>query len=102
MFQLMIILKKELSVSQILRIDGKQFRQVKKRFSIGHDGRCAIDVIMSCHGWDGKDDSDAPKRLSIALLALQNARVSEKLIIQLNVFRATFDKIANYLDKSSL
>jgi hypothetical protein len=94
------ILKEELSVSKILRIHGKKFSQVKRQFSDGYDGRCAIGVIMSYYGWDGKDDSDAPKRLSFALFALENAGVSGKLIIKFNDSGATFDEIADYLDQT--
>lgn len=54
---------------------------------------------MSYHGWKGKDDSDAPKRLCDALFVLGYDGISEDLIIQLNDSGATFDEIADYLDR---
>ena len=47
------LLKHELSISQILKVHGKQFRQIKERYSDELDGRCAIGVIMSYLGWNG-------------------------------------------------
>lgn len=102
MSQQPLIVKQELTVSQILRIHGKQFTQVRKRFSDGYNGRCAIGVIMSYYGWTGKDDSDAPKRLSDAFIALGRAGFSENLIIRLNDSGMTFDEIAYYLDRTQL
>ena len=52
------LLKQELTVSQILRIYGNKSRQIIGRHS-GHDGRCALGVIMSYYGWNGQDDSQA-------------------------------------------
>ncbi|MGB8641880.1 MAG: hypothetical protein WCD28_06305, partial [Nitrososphaeraceae archaeon] len=57
------VLKQQLTISQILRTYGKQFRQIVERYSDGHDGRCALGVIMSHYGWNGKDDSDASSKL---------------------------------------
>ena len=65
------LLKQELTVSEILRIHGKKFRQVRKRYSDGHDGRCAVGVIMSNYGWTGKDDSRAGEKLLGASIALR-------------------------------
>ena len=45
-----LLLRQELTVSQILRTYGKQFRQITERYSDGHDGRCALGVIMSYYG----------------------------------------------------
>ena len=58
-----LLLRQELTVSQILRIYGKQFRQITERYSDGRNGRCAIGMIMSYHGWNGKDDSHASGKL---------------------------------------
>jgi hypothetical protein len=44
------LLKEKLSISQILRIYGKQFTQITERYSDGCNGRCAIGVIMSYYG----------------------------------------------------
>jgi hypothetical protein len=46
--------QEKLSISQILRIHGKQYRQIQSRYSDGNNGRCAIGVIMSYFGWDGR------------------------------------------------
>ena len=33
------------------------------QYSDGSDGRCALGVIMSYYGWNGKDESQATKKL---------------------------------------
>jgi len=93
------LLKQELTTSQILRVYGKQFAQTKKGYSDGLTGRCAIGVVMSFYGWNGKDDYDAPDRLLDALVALGHDGFDENLIIRLNDSGATFDEIADYLDR---
>ena len=92
------LLKQELTVSQILRIHGKKFRQVRRRYSDGHDGRCAVGVIMSYYDWNGKDDSHAREKLLGALIALRYMGVHKDTIIRLNDSGETFDEIADYLD----
>jgi hypothetical protein len=93
------LLRQKLTIPQILREYGRQFTQIKKWYSDRHNGRCAIGVIMSYYNWNGKDDSDAPNRLLDALVALGRDSISENLIIQLNDSGATFDEIADYLDR---
>ena len=93
------VLKQELTVSQIIRIYGKHFTQVRKRYSDGHNGRCAVGVIMSYHGWNGKDDLDAAKILLATLLALRHVGIDKNLLIDLNDSGLTFDQIADYLDR---
>lgn len=44
---------------------------------------CAIGMIISYHGWNGKDDSNAGGKLLSALVALRYAGVSKELIIRL-------------------
>jgi hypothetical protein len=88
-----------LSLSQILRIYGKQFEQVRKRYSDGHNGRCAIGVIMSYRGWNGKDDLDAAKILLATLLELRHFGIDKNFLIELNDSGLTFDQIADYLDR---
>ena len=78
------LLKQELTVSQILRIHGKKFRQVRRRYSDGHDGRCAVGVIISYYGWKGRDDSHAAEILLGTSIALRHTGVSKDLIIRLN------------------
>ena len=60
----------ELSVSQILRVYGKQFTQITEQYSDGRNGRCAIGVLMSYFGWDGRDDSRASRNFLSAFNAL--------------------------------
>lgn len=93
------LLKQELSVSQILRIYGKQYTQITERYSDGHSGRCAIGVLMSYFGWNGRDDSRASKKLLSAFIALTHAGVSKDLIIQPNDSGMSFNDIADYLDQ---
>lgn len=89
----------ELTISQILRFYGKQFLQIRRWHSDGHNGRCAIGVIMSYFGWNGKDNSDAPNLLLDASIALGRDGISEDLIIRLNDSGARFDEIADYLGR---
>jgi hypothetical protein len=92
------LLKQDMTISQILRTYGKQFRQIQMRYSDGQEGRCAIGLLMSFYGWDGKDDLDATKRLLAALVELKDAGIDEGLLIDLNDSGYTFDEIADYLE----
>jgi hypothetical protein len=94
------VLKQELTVPQILRTCGKQFRQITERYSDGHNGRCAMGVVLSYFGWDGKLDSDITTSLQAALPTLSNAGLRDDFyIIELNDSGMTFDEIADYLDR---
>jgi hypothetical protein len=93
------LLKQEMSVSQILRTYGKQFTQIREQYSDGFDGRCVISVIMSYYGWNGKHKSDAARRC--ALRALKSAGIHKDTVIPLNDSGATFDEIADYVDRIS-
>lgn len=93
------LLKRELTISQILREYGKKFTQVRKRYSDGSNGRCVIGVMMSYFGWDGTDDFDTAKVLFAALGELKRAGIDEDLLIDLNDSGHTFDEIADYLDR---
>ena len=99
MSQLQQLPKQDMTVSQILRTYGKQFRQIQMRYSDGHKGRCAIGLLMSFYGWDGKDNLDAAKRLLAALVELKDAGIDEGLLIDLNDSGYTFDEISDYLDR---
>jgi len=90
----------ESSVSQILRTYGKQFTQIRRQYTDGLGGRCAMGVIMSYYGWDGKCITNAERKLYAALVALRQAGVSKELLIELNDSGATFDEIADYLDRN--
>ena len=93
------LLKQELTISQIVRQYGRQFVQIRKQLSDGHNGRCALGIIMSYFNWNGRNDSDAPDRLLDALVALGHDAISENLIIRLNDSGMTFEEIADYLDR---
>ena len=92
--------KQELSISQIIRTYGKQFKQIRKQYTDGLEGRCVMGVIMSYYGWDGKCITNAERRLYAALVALRQAGISKELLIELNDSGATFDEIADYLDRN--
>ena len=92
--------KKEESISQIIRTYGKHFNQIRKRYTDGLGGRCVMGLIMSYYGWDGKCITNAERKLYAALVALQRAGINKELLIELNDSGATFDDIADYLDKN--
>ena len=92
--------KQELSISQIIRTYGKRFKQIRKQYTDGFEGRCVMGVIMSYYGWDGKCITNAERRLYAALVALRQAGISKELLIELNDSGATFDEIADYLDRN--
>jgi hypothetical protein len=94
-----LLLKQELTVSEILLTYGKQFKQITERYSDGHNGRCALGVIMSYYGWNGKDDSQAASKLSGTLIALRCAGIDKNSLIDMNDSGMSFDEIADYLDK---
>ena len=94
-----LLLKHELTVSQILRTYGKQFKQITERYSDGYNGRCALGVIMSYYGWNGQDDSQAASKLLGTLIALRYAGIDRNLLIEMNDSGFTFDGIADFFDK---
>ena len=95
------LLKQELTVSQILCEYGKKFTQIRKLYSDGQNGRCAIGVIMSFHGWNGKDEPGSAKKLLAILDELKYSGIDEGLLIELNDSGMTFDEIADYLDQAN-
>jgi hypothetical protein len=94
-----LLLRQELTVSEILRTYGKQFKQITERYSDGYNGRCALGVIMSYYGWNGKDDSQAASKLLGTLIALRCAGIDKNSLIDMNDSGMPFDEIADYLDK---
>ena len=92
--------KQEASISQIIRTCGKHFKQVRKRYTDGLGGRCVMGLIMSYYGWDGKCITNAERKLYAALVALRRAGINKELLIELNDSGASFDDIADYLDKN--
>ena len=92
--------KQEASISQIIRTYGKHFNQIRKRYTDGLGGRCVMGLIMSYYGWDGECITNAERKLYAALVALRRAGISKELLIELNDSGATFDDIADYLDKN--
>ena len=96
-----LLLKHELTVSQILRTYGKRFRQIRLRYSDGTNGRCAMGEIMSYYGWDGREDFDAVINLLDASDMLNHAGIDYSLLKDLNDSGFTFDEIADHLDRAS-
>ncbi|HEX6671883.1 MAG TPA: hypothetical protein VF084_06590 [Nitrososphaeraceae archaeon] len=92
--------KQETSISQIIRTYGKHFKQVRKRYTDGLGGRCVMGLIMSYYGWDGKCITNAERKLYAALVALRRAGINKELLIELNDSGASFNDIADYLDKN--
>ena len=90
----------ESSISQIIRTYGKQFTQIRRQYTDGLGGRCVMGLIMSYYGWDGKCITNAERRLYAALVALRQAGINKELLIELNDSGATFDEIADYLDRN--
>jgi hypothetical protein len=95
------LLSQELSISQILRAYGKQFTQIREQYTDGVNGRCAMGVIMSYYGWDGKCCSNSERRLYAALVALRRAGITKESLIELNDSGMTFEAIADYLDRNN-
>ena len=93
------LLRQELTVSQILRTYGKQFKQITERYSDGRDGRCVMGVIMSYFGWNGQDDYQSASKLLGTLIALRSAGIDRNLLIEMNDTGFSFDEIADYIDK---
>src|ERR671919_3187922 len=96
--QQQLLKQQDLTISDILREYGKQFRQIQMQYSDGQNGRCAMGVIMSCFGWNGEDDSKATTKLLGTLIALRHAGIDKDLLIELNGSGYTFHEIADYLD----
>jgi hypothetical protein len=93
------LLGQELTVSQIIRSYGKQYRQITERYSDGDNGRCVLGLIMSYYGWNGKDDSQAARKLLGKLIELKYAGIDKNSLIDMNDSGMSFDEIAGYLDK---
>lgn len=90
-----------LSIPQILRVYGKQFKQIKRRFSDEQNGRCAMGVILSYYGWDGKLNSlcDESSSSLAARRALRSVGISRDCIMDQNDSGYTFEEIADYLER---
>ena len=69
------------------------------QYSDGHNGRCAIGVLMSYFGWDGREDFDSFDELLTTLSMLDCNRIDENLILRLNDSGMSFEEIADYLDE---
>jgi hypothetical protein len=95
------LLKPEETVSQILRTYGKQFTQVRRRYSDVYNGRRAAGVIMLYYGWNGKGDSQATGKLLDVTNALRQAGIRKDFVVKLNDSELTFDEIADNLDRTN-
>ena len=93
------LLNQDMTISEIFRTYGKHFRQIQMRYSDGQDGRCAIGVIMSYYGWNGKDEPGSARRLLATLFELKHNDIDEGLLMDLNDSGYTFDEIADFLDR---
>jgi hypothetical protein len=89
----------ELTVSQILREYGKNFTQIQGRYSNKQNGRCALGVLMSYFGWDGRDDFAATHKLFAALDLLVRTGINSTSLVDMNDSGWSFDQIADYLDR---
>lgn len=80
------LLMQEMTVAQILRVYGKQFTQIREEYSDGRNGRCAIGVIMSYYGWNGKSKYgfDVAKSSLATFVALKREGVSYWTVIEMN------------------
>jgi len=56
---------------------------------------------MSYYGWNGKDVSQASRKLLGTLIALRYTKIDRNLPIEMNDSGYTFDEIADYLDRVS-
>jgi hypothetical protein len=56
---------------------------------------------MSYYGWNGKDVSQASRKLLGTLIALRYTEIDRNLPIEMNDSGYTFDEIADYLDRVS-
>ncbi|HXW12276.1 MAG TPA: hypothetical protein VD694_05905 [Nitrososphaeraceae archaeon] len=99
--QQQLLLTQNLTVPQILRTYGKRFRQITEQYSDGLNGRCALGVILSYYGWNGRDDSQATRKLLNTLIALSYAGIERNVLMEMNDSGFTFDEIADYIDKVS-
>ena len=93
------LLTQKLTVSEILREYGKRFTQIRHRYSDGHNGRCAMGVIMSFHGWNGKDEPGSAKKMLVAFGELKDSGINNDLLMELNDSGFTFDEIADYFER---
>ena len=56
---------------------------------------------MSYYGWNGKDVSQASRKLLGTLIALRYTEIDRNLPIEMNDSGYTLDEIADYLDRVS-
>ena len=54
---------------------------------------------MSYYGWNGRDDSQATKKLLNTLIALSYAGFERNILTVMNDSGYTFNEIADYIDK---
>ena len=76
-----------------------------QRYSDGHDGRCAVGVVMSYYGWNGIADPDNPTRILATPADLGRAGISKDQVInlvKLNDSNMTFEESSNILSFFSI
>ena len=106
MSQILIQPEEQLSAAQILRTHGKQFHQIRGMLSDGHNGRCALGVILDYVGGPsdktGWNIDDHCKKTSL-YHKIKNALGEHNMssVIEMNDHGNTFDEIADWLDSES-
>jgi hypothetical protein len=93
------LLNEKRSTSQIILNYEKQFTQITERYSDGHNSRCAIGVLMSYLGWEGRLNFDTANNLLAVSDVLKHAGIEEDLLIEMNDSGMSFDEIADYLSR---
>ena len=93
------LLTQNLTVPQILRRYGKQFRQITEQYSDGLNGRCVLGVNTLYYGRNGRDDFQATRKLLNTLFPLSYTGIERNVLTEMNDSGFTFDEIADYMDK---
>ena len=86
----------ETTASDILREYSGQFDQITGRYSDGSNGRCAIGVLSSYFGWDGRD-KDKRLQYDSQIHELITPETEVK-ILKLNDSGKSFKEIADIIE----
>ena len=87
------LLKQGMTTSQILRILENNLDRFRCDIQMDMMGG-AIGVLMSYHGWNGKDEPGSARTLLAALVDIKNEGIDNELLIDLNDSGCTFNEIA--------
>lgn len=99
--------QKLIKASQILRIHGKKFTQIKGRYTDFNDGRCAIGVLADYLGWGGNNSKMFADNITDKMTEFyKNSKLGEAFpvaLVKLNDYGdKTFDEIADWLEERGL